>query len=247
VGVSANDHSGDPLRTAFQKTNLAITQVNTNTTNIALKLSKTDTTAMLGHYVRTSAGIVQAKISHLSDSLLARYTKTQANTKLNLKVNIVDTAAMLSKYVRTAGSENLSDIAPLLVDTIPLVTFGAGAGLIADTALFNNGVLIGCFYNDGSDTLVITKLMGILKEGTGTETIAVQISWHSTMLSGSAVSLNSSPLAITSITTGTADVSFANAKIPPKKFVWGILSGASKDNKPTFLNVTLSGYKIPTY
>lgn len=142
---------------------------------------------------------------------------------------------------------DMSDVAPLLVDTIPLATFGAGTGLIADTALFNNNVLIGTFYNEGSDTLVITQLMGVMKEGTGTETISVQISWHATMLSGSATSLNAAALAITSLTTGTADVSFANAKIPPNVFVWGILSGASKDNKPTFLSVTLSGYKIPGY
>lgn len=115
----------------------------------------------------------------------------------------------------SAGAETLSDLAPLLVDTIPLVTFGAGAGLTADTALFNNNVLIGSFYNEGSDTLVITQLMGVMKEGTGTETIAVQFSWHATMLSGSATSLNAAALAITSLTTGTEDVSFANPKIPP--------------------------------
>lgn len=140
-----------------------------------------------------------------------------------------------------------SSLYPELADTIPLVTFGAGTGLIADTALMNNGVLIGSFYNEGSDTLAITQLVGILKEGTGTETIAVQISWHATFLSGSATNLNAAALAITSLTTGTVDTSFANAKIPPNVFVWGILSGASASNKPTFLSVTLSGYKIPTY
>lgn len=153
----------------------------------------------------------------------------------------------LYPYVPTNDQIVLSSIAPLLVDTIPLATFGAGAGLIADTALFNNGVLIGSFYNEGSDTLVITQLMGVMKEGTGTETISVQFSWHATFLSGSATSLNAAALAITSLTTGTSDVSFANSKIPPNVFVWGILSGASKDNKPTFLSVTLSGYKIPGY
>lgn len=140
-----------------------------------------------------------------------------------------------------------ASVYPQLADTIPLVTFGAGAGLAADTALFNNNALIGCFYNEGSDTLVITQLMGVMKEGTGTETISVQISWHATFLSGSATNLNSSALAITSLTTGTVDASFANSKIPPNVFVWGILSGASANNKPTFLSVTLSGYKIPTY
>ena len=162
------------------------------------------------------------------------------------KVN--DAIIQLNNIIeRLNESLSLSAIVPYLADTIPLVTFGAGTGLAADTALMNNGVLIGSFYNEGSDTLIITQLVGILKEGTGTETISVQISWHATFLSGSATSLNAAALAITSLTTGTIDTSFVNAKIPPNVFVWGILSGASTDNKPTYLNVTLSGYKIPSY
>ena len=167
--------------------------------------------------------------------------------KLGGSYAIYDGADTLDPYIPVADRVNLSAIVPYLADTIPLVTFGAGTGLAADTALMNNGVLIGSFYNEGSDTLIITQLVGILKEGTGTETISVQISWHATFLSGSATSLNAAALAITSLTTGTIDTSFVNAKIPPNVFVWGILSGASTDNKPTYLNVTLSGYKIPSY
>lgn len=152
-------------------------------------------------------------------------------------------------YVKppSANSINLSAVVPYLNDTIPLVYFVHGGGAATDTAAFNDNRLAGMFYNEGSDTLVVTQLMGVLKEGTGTETISVQISWHSTALSGSATNLNSSALAIVSLTTGTADTSFANAKIPPNVFVWCILSGASANNKPTFMSVTLSGYKIPTY
>lgn len=163
------------------------------------------------------------------------------------KLESITKANFLSDVGDYLDTVSISSIAPLLTDTVPIATFGAGTGLIADTALFNNGVLIGSFYNEGSDTLVITQLMGVMKEGTGTETISVQFSWHATFLSGSATSLNAAALAITSLTTGTSDVSFANSKIPPNVFVWGILSGASKDNKPTFLSVTLSGYKIPGY
>jgi hypothetical protein len=189
VGASANDGTGDPLRTAFQKTNLAITQVN------ALKV--------------TSDSIVTA---------------------------LADTIAGSTLY-------------PSLNDTIPLFTFGVGAGLTADTALFNNGVLIGSFYNEGSDTLIVTQLMGVMKEGTGTETIKVAVNWHTTFLSASADSLNTIAAmpTITSLTTGTEDTSFKSYKIPPNVFVWGILSGASTSNKPTFLSVTISGHKHPTY
>lgn len=186
-------------------------------------------------------------------------------TGLAGKLAISDTANMLSNYAKLSDlteegislsavqdeiADSLNALRPqvrMLADTVPIVTFSLGAGLAADTACFNNNVLAGSFFNGSSDTLKITKLVGILKEGTGTETIGVQVAWHTTFLSGSATNLNSSALTVNSITTGTVDTSFANSKIPPNVFVWCILSGASKDNKPTFMNVTLSGYKIPKY
>lgn len=51
VGTSANDGTGEPLRSAFQKVNLGITQINTNTGNIALKLAIADTSNMLLRYI----------------------------------------------------------------------------------------------------------------------------------------------------------------------------------------------------
>lgn len=142
---------------------------------------------------------------------------------------------------------SLESVAPLLTDTIPLFTFGLGSGQTGDTIVFNDNALAGAFYNEGSDTLVVTQLMGVLAEGSGTETVSVQVSWHATFKSGSATNLNASALEITSITTGTSDVSFANSKIPPNVFVWCTISGVSAGNRPSFLSVTLSGYKSPTY
>lgn len=132
-------------------------------------------------------------------------------------------------------------------DTIPIFVFGLGSGVAADTAVFNDNAIAGAFYNAGSDTLKITSLMGVLAEGSGTETIAVQVSWHATFKSGSATNLNSSALTVNSITTGTSDTSFANDEIPPGVFVWCTLSGTSAGNKPSLLILTMSGYKIPKY
>ena len=47
VGTSANDHTGDPLRTAFIKVNLGLTQTNTNTAAISLRAPITNA-SMLG-------------------------------------------------------------------------------------------------------------------------------------------------------------------------------------------------------
>ncbi len=134
-------------------------------------------------------------------------------------------------------------IANLKADTIPLFVFGLGSGHSADTALFNNGRLAGAFYNSGSDTLYVTELRGVLVEGTGTETIDVQVSWHTNMKDVSAINLNTTALTISNMTTGTSDVSFNNNGIPPGRWVWCVLSGASNGNKPTALMLTMTGYR----
>lgn len=135
------------------------------------------------------------------------------------------------------------DIRKFDSDTIPLFVFGLGSGHSTDTALFNNGRLAGAFYNSGSDTLYVTELRGVLVEGTGTETIDVQVSWHANMRDVSAVNLNTSAITINNMTTGTSDVSFNNNGIPPGRWVWCVLSGASSGNKPTALMLTMTGYR----
>ena len=135
------------------------------------------------------------------------------------------------------------DIRKFDSDTIPLFVFGLGSGHSADTALFNNGRLAGAFYNSGSDTLYVTELRGVLVEGTGTETIDVQVSWHTNMKDVSAINLNTTALTISNMTTGTSDVSFNNNGIPPGRWVWCVLSGASSGNKPTALMLTMTGYR----
>ena len=157
---------------------------------------------------------------------------------------------MLQSAIQDMISDSLDAVRAdvrLLADTIPIFVFGLGSGVAADTAVFKDNAIAGVFYNSGSDTLKITSLMGVLAEGSGTETIAVQVSWHATFKSGSATNLNSSALTVNSITTGTSDTSFANDKIPPGVFVWCTLSGTSAGNKPSLLILTMSGYRIPKY
>lgn len=134
-------------------------------------------------------------------------------------------------------------IANLKADTIPIFVFGLGSGHSADTALFNNGRLAGAFYNSGSDTLYVTELRGVLVAGTGTETIDVQVAWDANLLDATPTSLNTTDLTITSETSGTTDTSFDNNGIPPGNWVWCVLDGASKDNKPTAMILTMTGYR----
>lgn len=178
-------------------------------------------------------------------------------TQINSRLAIADTFPMLNNYSRNGHTHDLSDLtmsegdyaelsdyAVLLADTTLFKTFEFGSGLIKDTADFYNGA-IKSFYNAGSDTLAITSLLGVMAEGAGTESVGVQVSWHTTLKSGSATNLNASAYTITSLTTGDEDIAFANAKIPPENFVWATLSGITSGNKPSYLAVNLSGYRIP--
>jgi hypothetical protein len=70
----------------------------------------------------------QSTITALSDSLLARYNKTQANTRLNLKFNISDTATMLSKYPHKLNAVLTG------VPTVPTAAAGTNTTQIATTA-----------------------------------------------------------------------------------------------------------------
>lgn len=149
-----------------------------------------------------------------------------------------------------ATTQNINDsilsgvqIRTLDSDTIPLFIFGLGSGHSSDTAVFNNGRLAGAFYNAGSDTLYVTELRGVLVEGTGTETIDVQVSWDVNMKDATPTNLNTTALTVTSMTSGTVDTAFDNNGIPPDVWVWCSLSGASANNKPTMLTLTMTGYR----
>jgi hypothetical protein len=181
-----------------------------------------------------------ANVSSIVHDSLAAFT-IGAN-----EVASVDTIFGMDDGVFSAIPLNTNDI-NLKTDTIPIFVFGLGSGLAADTASFTNNAIAGSFYNAGSDTIHVTALRGVLAEGSGTETVAVQVSWHATFKSGSATNLNESAYTVTSITTGDNDTSFANAVIPPGVFVWCTISGVSAGNKPSLLILTLSGYKVPTY
>lgn len=190
-----------------------------------------------------STVIGEAMLNMTSPSAV-RFVRTNADNSV--------TARSAAELKQDLGLENVTNISEATAianlrkvdsDTIPLFVFGAGGGLSGDTALFNNGVIAGVFYNAGSDTLIVTQLMGILGTGTGNPTISAQIYWDATFMSESATVLNTTPAIFASTTTGTSDISFNNNNIPPKAFVWCVLSGASKDNKPRIFSLTMAGIK----
>ena len=125
-------------------------------------------------------------------------------------------------------------------DTITLASFSAGAGLGTDTAAFQTTSIYGSFYNDGNDTLIITKEMAILQGSS--PSITPTVYWNDSLnVTAGSVKLINSPSALTNTATGISVTSFDNYKIPPGVWVW--VATPTVGTKPTYFSLSLIGYK----
>ena len=220
------------------------------------KLATNDSLATKA-YARSQGGTGKVALADSVNYASGYMSRYDGVTGLALKLNLADsvnyTSGYMSRYDGVTGlaskldkadSVALEKIVTLQSDTVALATFGLGSGRISDTALFQNNVLIGSFYNKGSDSLIITSLKCYLYAGSGTESVVVNIAWSDTIMAVVPVKLNTSGYTATNHVVGMEDTSFNNTTIPPNKLVYGWITGNSAGNKPSYLSVTLSGHKI---
>lgn len=125
IGTVANDGTGDPLRTAFGKVNQAITQINTNTADILLRLKISDTAAMLAHYAKITAVGLKLNISDTA-AMLTHYAK-KTDLGETTGISAADTALMLTPYI------NHNDTASMLEHYAKITAVGLRL-LKSDTA-----------------------------------------------------------------------------------------------------------------
>ena len=152
-------------------------------------------------------------------------------------VKYTDTSAMLSPYQLTTVANSTYQ---LQLDTVPVASFGAGSGAAGDTAAFSTSAVYGSFYNDGSDTLIITQMRaGVL--GTS-PSITTEIYWNDSLnITAGATILVSGGTSVTGTIGATNVTSFTNNKIPPGNWVFCRTSAVA--TKPTYFTLTLLGYK----
>ena len=152
-------------------------------------------------------------------------------------VKYTDTSAMLSPYQLTTVANVTYQ---LQLDTVPVASFGAGSGAAGDTAAFSTSAVYGSFYNDGSDTLIITQMRaGVL--GTS-PSITTEIYWNDSLnITAGATILVSGGTSVTGTIGATNVTSFTNNKIPPGNWVFCRTSAVA--TKPTYFTLTLLGYK----
>lgn len=129
--------------------------------------------------------------------------------------------------------------ATLQKDTISLMVFGGGGANSDDTSVFTTSTMYGSLWTAITDTFVITKMV-IGLQGTS-PSVLVRVYWSATLGSGSPTSLTASGTTATNTTTGTIVTTFSNSKIPPGNFIW--CTTPTVTTKPTFMTVTLIGYK----
>jgi hypothetical protein len=161
------------------------------------------------------------------NSKLGASDTVSLSNRINLKLNIADTAAMLAPFTRQK-------------DTIPMFVFGAGSATAGDTAAFSTSAIYGSFYNDFSDTIVLTSFR-IGLQGTS-PSINTTIYFNDSLgITAGATRIVNAGTTATNIFTGTNVTSLDNTKIPPGNWVW--VQTGTLTTKPTFFILTLFGYK----
>lgn len=122
----------------------------------------------------------------------------------------------------------------------PIATFSAGAGFVADTALFTDSTLYGSFFTD-QDSFYITRVIVVMKGQAG-DSLGIQIV-HNDSINVTGTVIDGGTLAVNSLTTGNAFSVSTNQGIPPNSWVWLKSPTIIDGKKPEYLSVTLIGYK----
>lgn len=164
---------------------------------------------------------------------------TNLSTRIDARVKYTDTSTMLSKYVRSFDA-NLTY--QKQVDTIPLFVFGAGSGANSDTSAFTTSAIYGSFYNDYSDTIIVTAIRIGLR-GTSPSINAIIYVNDSLGTTAGATQVISGGTTATNIHGGTVATSITNNKIAPGNWVW--VQTNTLTTKPTYFILTLFGYRKP--
>jgi hypothetical protein len=155
----------------------------------------------------------------------------------NRFVKTSDSSAMLNSYLKTAIANATYT---KQIDTIPMFVFGAGSGASGDTLAFSTSAIYGSFYNDFSDTIVLTSFR-IGLQGTSPSINATIYFNDSLAVTAGATKIVNAGTTATNIYTGTNVTSLDNTKIPPGNWIW--VQTGTVTTKPTYFALTLFGYK----
>lgn len=143
--------------------------------------------------------------------------------------------------VKVATDQNVGTEAQVRMsaDTVMLYSAQIGIGMATDTALFRQSYKYPSFKVDGTDTLVITKIIGTV-QGSSPD-VDVKLYFDANQYDATPTEVNSTALTVTSTTTGSETTTIANPKIPPGTHLWMGLTETTA--QPTVLSVQAYGYR----
>lgn len=201
----------------------------TNYQRSSFAVKYVDTATMLSNYQKSSFAVKYADTSNM----LSTYQRSISAMKYT------DTATMLSKYLRSSTADATYQ---KQIDTIPLFVFGAGSGASTDTSAFTTSAIYGSFYNDYSDTIIVTAIRIGLR-GTSPSINAIIYFNDSLGTTAGATQIISGGTSATNIHGGTVATSITNNKIAPGNWIW--VQTNTLTTKPTYFILTLFGYRKP--
>lgn len=178
----------------------------------------------------TTTGTILVDSSALSVTYLRRKDSLSASNPLG--------------YVtETILKDSLNDIRALLaVDTttVPLITFTAGAGFAADTAMVTDSSLFGSLYT-GQYEITITKIQAVIKGSSGDSIVLMIVYNDSFNVLGTKVT--NAGLSVSSRVFGNTFDVYTNRTVPANQWIWMKPEAVISGKKPKYISVTLLGYK----
>jgi len=125
--------------------------------------------------------------------------------------------AQLDAKLAEADTVDLGSVAKILTDTSTYFAWTIG-GETADTALFTTNDVIAAVKWNGSHTLNMTRITGVM--GSGSKDIDIALLADVNYKDGTPTTMLNADLTITSSTTGSTTTSFADATLAPGEWLW---------------------------
>lgn len=151
-----------------------------------------------------------------------------------------DSAAVSGKAYRDSTGQSIYDATQRKGDTLLVYAGSWGRNTAVDTAYFRPTYYYPSMYVDGSDTIVVTKIIGVAQGSS--PSVALKMQFDVNDHDGTPTSLNTSALTVTSTTAGNSTTTINNPKIPPGVWLWPELTAVT--TQPQYLSINVFGYRI---
>lgn len=134
----------------------------------------------------------------------------------------------------------LNTIVPLLSDTVLIASYMIGWGHADDTILFSTGDILGGFYWDGSDSLVVTSHSAVVYGSSPDIDVnwVYDVNWRD----ATPTDIFTSNLTVTSTTTPNIGTTVSSGVIPSGRWIWAVVRQATA--QPTQAVINLYGNRL---